>query len=75
MAGRKQKPCEWCEQEHFIQSEQDARNVSATLEIYPDNCTMAVIIQGISDDGGLTHEESWDIPMNFCPNCGRRLGY
>ena len=75
MAGRKRKPCEWCEQEQFIQSAYDARNVSAQLEIYPDNCTMAIIIQGQSDDGELTHEESWDIPMNFCPNCGRRLGY
>ncbi len=75
MAGRKQKPCEWCEQDQFIQTDYNARNVSVQLEVYPDNGTMSILIQGLSDDGALTHEESWDVPMNFCPNCGRKLGW
>ncbi len=26
-----------------------------------------------NDDGELRTEESIDIPMNYCPNCGRKL--
>ena len=75
MAGRKKKPCEWCEQEQIIQTEYGAPNVSGQLEVYPDNCLMAVCIQGLSDDGAMTHEETFDIPMYYCPNCGRKLGW
>ena len=75
MAGRKQKPCEWCDQELIIRTDYDARNMSGTLELYPDQALMAVCLQGISDDGALTYEQSIDIPMNYCPNCGRKLGW
>lgn len=74
--ARKRKPCEWCEGEQFIRLGTDeTRNVRADLEIYPDNCIMAFYVQGLSDDGELTAEESVDIPMNYCPACGRKLGY
>ena len=73
MAGRKRKPCEFCEQEQIIQTDYDARNVSAQVEIYPDNCLLAFVVQGKSDDGELTHEQSFDIEMAFCPVCGRNL--
>ena len=75
MAGRKKKSCEWCESDLFFKTEYDAKNVSGQMEIYPNNCLIAVIFQGMSDDGELTHEESFDIPMNYCPNCGRKLGW
>lgn len=69
------KPCEWCNEEQFFRTEEDAKNVSGVLEIYPENGHMSVWFQGISDDGGLTHEESFTVPMNYCPNCGRKLVY
>ena len=31
------------------------------------------LVQSINDEGELKAEESMDIPMNFCPNCGRKL--
>lgn len=75
MAGRKQKPCEWCEEEQIIRTDCDARNVYGTVEIYPDQALLGICFQGMSDDGALTHEQSFDIPMNYCPNCGRKLGW
>ena len=73
--ARKRKPCEWCEQDQFISTDYDARNVSGQIEIYPDNGIISIIFQGMSDDGALTHEESFDIPMDYCPACGRKLGW
>lgn len=75
MAGRKQKPCEWCETEQIFRTDYDARNVSGTLELYPEQTLISVWFQGMSDDGAMTYEESFDIPMNYCPNCGRKLGW
>ena len=73
--ARKRTPCEWCEAEQFIRVTDEAKNVDATLEIYPDECFMGLNVQGMNDDGGMTSEDTLDIPMNYCPNCGRKLGY
>ena len=73
--GRKRTPCEWCDGDQIIRIAEEARNVSAGLEIYPDNCFMAFYVQGMNDDGELKAEESIDVPLNFCPSCGRKLGY
>lgn len=73
MARRKTTPCEFCEQEWF--QNVDMRNVSVAVEVYPENTHIAINIQGIDDDGGMTGEESLDIPMEYCPNCGRKLGW
>lgn len=75
MAGRKQKPCEWCDGELFLRTDEGAKNVQGHIEIYPDIGAISVYFFGISDDGETTHEQSYHLPMNFCPNCGRRLGY
>lgn len=75
MARKPKPPCEWCESEQFIHTEEDARNVHGQVEIYPENGFISVWFSGYDDDGGMTSEESIDLPMNFCPNCGRRLGY
>ncbi len=73
---RRRKPCEWCESEQFFHlGDDNAKNVRADVEIYPDNGVIAFCVQGLSDDGELTAEESLDIPLNFCPACGRKLGY
>lgn len=75
MAGRKQKPCEWCEQDQIFQTSIDARNSSGQVEIYPDNAFISIWFWGKSDDGEQTSEENMGIPMNYCPNCGRKLGW
>ena len=71
MAGRKQKPCDYCEAEQFyVQDERDGHQLN--VEIYPENETIA-IISFAHDEDGETTELALDMPMNFCPNCGRRL--
>lgn len=71
--ARPKKPCEFCEQEQIWQTDYDARNVFGSVEIYPENFFIGVCFQGKSDDGEQTFEQSFDIPMNYCPNCGRKL--
>lgn len=76
--ARKRKPCWWCESEKFIQlvDTDKIKNVDACLEIYPDNEFMGIDIDGMSDDGELTFsDDRYEIPMHYCPNCGRKLGY
>lgn len=73
--ARKKTPCEWCEADNIIHIAEGNKNVEASLEIYPQNCFMGIIAIGINDEGEMTSENNVDIPMNFCPNCGRKLGY
>ena len=69
---RRQKACEFCEDERW-ETIDVGRNASASMEVYPDNCHISVVVQGTSDDGELTGEETLTIEMNFCPVCGRKL--
>jgi predicted RNA-binding Zn-ribbon protein involved in translation (DUF1610 family) len=71
----RKKPCEWCGEEQIIKlSEPNGKiNVDATLEIYPDNGFMGIGIIQLNDEGEMVLEENYDIPMNYCPNCGRKL--
>ena len=68
----RKKPCEWCGEDQIYQVV-EAQNVSGQVEVYPDNGVIAFWVQGMNDDGELKTEESMDIPMNYCPNCGRKL--
>ena len=72
--ARKKKPCEWCESENFVHIAEGDKNVEAVIEIYPDQCFIGISVVGINDEGETTSEKDVDIPMNFCPNCGRKLG-
>ncbi len=72
MMARK-KPCEWCEVEQIITVAEGHGNVQASVEVYPDNCFIGVVVIGINDDGEMTGKHCIDIPMNYCPNCGRKL--
>lgn len=73
MARRKTTPCEFCEKE-WLQGV-EMKNASVAVEVYPDNVHIAIVIQCIDDDGEMTGEESLDIPMEYCPKCGRKLGF
>ena len=72
----RKKPCEWCDGEKFIAlvDADKIKNVDACLEIYPDNGFMGIDIDGINDEGEITLSENrYEIPMHYCPNCGRKL--
>ena len=71
MSGRKRTPCEWCEAEQFYISD-EANGHQLNVEIYPENETIAVI-SFAHDEGGETTELGFDMPMNYCPVCGRKL--
>ena len=47
--------------------------MDADLEIYPDNGFIGIGIVQLNDEGEIILEENYDIPMNYCPNCGRKL--
>ena len=70
--GRKRTPCEWCEGD-FESEYKDHRNgYCLWLEVYPLNNLIAAIAQA-NDENGEMIEDYIDIPMNYCPNCGRDL--
>ncbi len=73
--ARKRNPCEWCDSEHIIRVLENCNQVDATVEIYPDNGIIGICMQYMDEDGALAAEDGIDIPLNFCPNCGRKLGY
>ena len=73
--ARKRTPCEWCEGEHIIRLNESCRNVDAVVEMYPDNGFIGIGVQVINDEGEVTAEQDMEIPLNYCPNCGRKLGY
>lgn len=71
MAGRRRKPCELC-QDEIIDSQYVGRS-QLCVEIYPEIGNIYVGAY-FDDEAGESQELSYNIPMNFCPNCGRRLG-
>lgn len=72
-ARRNAKACEFCEADSFYG--EDLPNCQLAIEVYPDNCHIAVFAFGKSDDNEQTSEQSYTIPMDWCPCCGRRLGW
>ena len=71
--ARKTKPCEYCEEESWLHDER--KNCFIYVESYPDNGTIALTVIGRNDDGEMTSEDSYDIPFDYCPACGRKLGF
>ena len=73
--ARKRTPCEWCNTEQFIRIAEGAQNVDAVLEIYPDNGLIGISVQAINDEGEVTAAQDINIPLHYCPNCGRKLDW
>lgn len=72
--GRKPKaPCDFCEEEHYIEAESTA-NIRHQLiaEVYPFNGHIAVL-SFAQDDCTDMQELAIEIPLNYCPQCGRKL--
>ena len=70
--ARSRKPCEFCQEEVFSDYKEHRNGYCLWYEIYPFNNLMAVICQANDEEGELI-EDSIELPMNFCPNCGRDL--
>ena len=66
----KKKPCEYCIEDHW-DSESIGKN-QVSVEIYPEANFIGVTayLQNLSEE---TEELTFNIPMNYCPNCGRKL--
>lgn len=70
--SRKTKPCEYCEGDRVTLIEENIDNLSIGADAYPENAFLGFYIMGLSAEEKEV-DLTFDIPMNFCPNCGRRL--
>lgn len=63
------KPCEYCDEElTMIVSD---LGDDLTVEIYPGKMIAAIAF--FKSESGELEQETCPIPMNYCPNCGRKL--
>lgn len=67
----KKKPCEFCEMEGNI-AEDAVNNLQLTIESYPYNNFIGICLTGL-DANEREVEINFEIPLNYCPNCGRKL--
>lgn len=72
MARRVKVPCEYCEETWGSDYKIHRNGYCLWVEFYPYNNIMAAIAQANDEDGEMI-EDAINIPMNFCPNCGRDL--
>lgn len=70
----RRKPCEFCEDDNWDTYDENKKGLSLYVEIYPMN-NMIGITAYANDECGEVIEESITLPMNYCPNCGRKLGF
>lgn len=71
MAGRKQRPCEFCEEDNWY-SKDGTGSHQLCIEVYPVNNFIG-ITSFADGSGGETEELQEEIEMNYCPVCGRKL--
>lgn len=64
------KPCEFCEMEGTVNTDEFGQ-LQSTVEVYPDNNFIMFGVVGLLDDKEV--DISYELPMNYCPNCGRKL--
>ena len=67
----KKKPCEFCESDQ-LSSEDGVNGHQLSVEFYPDNCLLAVT-SFANSKSGESDELTFDLRINFCPRCGRKL--
>lgn len=70
--GRKRTPCEWCEDDYFPDYVTHRNGYCLWIEAYPFNNVITANAQANDEDGEMI-EDYIEIPMNYCPNCGRKL--
>ena len=72
MARRRVKSCEYCEDNTTTDYISHRNGFCLWVEFYPFNQVMTPIAQANDEEGDMI-EDYLEIPMNFCPNCGRDL--
>ena len=76
MMARAKKPCEWCDGDHFVTEPVDVGSNSHNLviEFYPDNglCSVASYAAGADEE---TDEVEVEFNFEYCPFCGRKIGW
>lgn len=75
MAGRKKTPCEFCSENaqwDDLGYVEGRNGFCIWLEIYPMNNVMSMMGQA-NDEDGFMQEAHFDVQMNYCPVCGRKL--
>ena len=71
MAGRRKKPCEFCEEEwtQEVVNGKDGHQLYA--EYYFFNNIIGITSFAKTEDG--VDEIAVELEMNYCPKCGRKL--
>lgn len=69
---RKVKPCEYCEEEWTSKYKEHRNGYCLWAEFYPFTQEIFVTCQANDEEGEMI-EDAIRIPMNYCPNCGRKL--
>lgn len=69
----RKKPCDFCESE-IIESQEGNNGFQLAFESYPENLFMAVTGYA-HDEVGEQQELQFEIEMNYCPKCGRKLDW
>ena len=72
MAGRSKKPCEFCNDEFESEYKERRNGYCIWLEVYPQNNVMSFMAQA-NDENGEMIEDYYEVAMNYCPVCGRKL--
>lgn len=70
--SRKIKPCEYCEDDWTTEYKEHRNGYCIWAEFYPFNSLIAFMAQANDEEGEMI-EDAIEIPMNYCPNCGRKL--
>ena len=66
------KPCEFCDGEYEPEYKTHRNGYCIWIEVQPENNVMAFMAQA-NDDLGEMIEDYYEVQMNYCPNCGRKL--
>lgn len=72
--ARAKKPCEFCEGDTYF-SEDGTGKHQLYVEAYPDNCFIGITSFALNEATEETEEIFVELEMNFCPVCGRKLGW
>lgn len=64
------KPCEYCSDELTTITSDLGEDL--TVEVYPGKMIAAIAF--FRNQSEELEQATCSIPMNYCPNCGRRLG-
>lgn len=67
---RATKPCDFCSMEGVAETDEFGQ-LQSSVEVYPENGYIVFSVVGLLEEKEV--ENIYEVPMNFCPNCGRKL--